>query len=100
MANTEKTGGADSYLLYGVESTYGTAVPAITHIGLIQNTTPKINRNIKETYKNPRIIFHLYCSILNSPDITPRLISDNFLSLLVISKFFSELSYYCLLINL
>jgi len=49
MANTEKTGGADSYLLYGVETTYGTAASTIDqHIGLVQNTTPKINRNIQE----------------------------------------------------
>lgn len=49
MANSEKTGGADSYLLYGVESTYGVAAVTIDqHIGLILNTTPKINRNVQE----------------------------------------------------
>ena len=48
IANVEVTGGADTYLLYGVESTYGTAVSATAHIGLVLNTTPKINRNIKE----------------------------------------------------
>lgn len=48
MVNTEKTAGADSYLLYGVETTYGTAVPAITHMGLVQTATPKLNRNVQE----------------------------------------------------
>ena len=47
-ANVEVIGGAETYLLYGVETTYGTAVNAVTHIGLVQSTTPKINRNIKE----------------------------------------------------
>ncbi len=47
-ANFEQTAGASSYLLYGVETTYGDAVSTDTHIGLVQNTTPKINRNIKE----------------------------------------------------
>ena len=49
MANTEKTAGASSYLLYGVESTYGTAASTNDqHIGLITDTTPKINRNVQE----------------------------------------------------
>lgn len=47
MVNQEKTSGADSYLLYGVESTYGTVVAADTHLGLIQSVNiGKINRNI------------------------------------------------------
>lgn len=48
MANTEKTAGADSYLLFGVESTYGTAVAAVTHLGLVQKPSFKINRNVTE----------------------------------------------------
>lgn len=35
--------------MYGVETTYGTAASTIDeHIGLVQNNSPKINRNIKE----------------------------------------------------
>lgn len=49
MANTEKTAGADSYLLYGVESTFGTAATTIDqHLGLVQTANVgKINRNIQ-----------------------------------------------------
>ena len=49
MANTEKTSGADSYLLYGVETTFGTAATTINkHLGLVQTmNVGKINRNIQ-----------------------------------------------------
>jgi len=48
MVNTEKIAGVDSYVLYGVESTYATAVTADTHLGLIQSFTPTIDRQVNE----------------------------------------------------
>lgn len=50
MVNTEQTAGASTYLLYGVETTYGVAASTIDqHLGLIQTTNPgKINRNVQE----------------------------------------------------
>ena len=49
MVNTEKTSGADSYLLYGVETTFGIAASTIDqHLGLVQTANVgKINRNIQ-----------------------------------------------------
>ncbi len=48
MANTEKTAGADSYLLYGPETVYGTAVVPTLHLGLVQTSNVgRINRNVQ-----------------------------------------------------
>jgi len=45
MANTEGVAGVDSYLLYGEESTFGTAVTANTHFGLVRSFTPRTTNN-------------------------------------------------------
>ena len=47
MANSEAIAGVHSYLLYGQESTYNTAVTATTHFGLVRTFTPKTNNNNK-----------------------------------------------------
>ena len=41
MAQSEGVSGVDSYLLYGEESTYNTAVTADTHFGLIKSFSPR-----------------------------------------------------------
>ena len=48
MANNELIKGVDTFLLYGVESTFNTAVAAVTHLGLVTNFTPNINRQVQE----------------------------------------------------
>lgn len=49
MVNQEKVGGVDSYLLFGEETTFGTAASSITStLGLIQNFNPTINRSVQE----------------------------------------------------
>jgi len=45
MANTEAISGVDSYLLYGAESTYNTAVTADTHFGLVKSFSPRTNNS-------------------------------------------------------
>jgi hypothetical protein len=47
MANAEAIGGVHSYILYGEESTYNTAVAVDTHFGLVTNFKPNINNNLK-----------------------------------------------------
>ncbi|MFZ5988882.1 MAG: phage tail tube protein [Bacillota bacterium] len=46
MANAEKIGGVNTYVLYGDESTYGTAGTVDTHFGLIQSFTPSQKNNL------------------------------------------------------
>jgi hypothetical protein len=45
MANTEKVAGVDSYLLYGTESTYGTAGTINATFGLVQSFSPSSKNN-------------------------------------------------------
>lgn len=48
MAQSEAVSGVHSYLLYGKESTYNTAVTTNTHLGLITSFKPNINNNMIE----------------------------------------------------
>jgi hypothetical protein len=49
MANTEKIAGIDSYLIYGAESTYGTAAtPTLSFGALVQDVNPSMKNNIKK----------------------------------------------------
>lgn len=46
MANAEKVAGVNSYVLYGAESTYGTAAAATLPFGLIRNISPTLKNNL------------------------------------------------------
>jgi hypothetical protein len=48
LANSEAISGQNTYLLYGEESAYNTAVAVNTHLGLVKNFKPNINNNIYE----------------------------------------------------
>lgn len=49
MANTELISGVDSFLLFKAESTFGTPeTTPQTHLGLVQNFNPTIDRDAKE----------------------------------------------------
>ena len=48
MANTELIAGVDSFLTFGTESTFGTAVAGDTHLGLVTSFNPTFNRNAQE----------------------------------------------------
>lgn len=48
MVNTELIAGVDSFLTFGTESTFGTAVAGDTHLGLVQNFNPTKSRDAKE----------------------------------------------------
>ena len=48
MANTELIAGVDSFLTFGTESTFGTAVVGDTGLGLVTSFNPTFNRNAKE----------------------------------------------------
>jgi hypothetical protein len=48
MANAEAVSGVHSYLLYGKESTYNTAVAVTTHLGLVSSFRHNINNNMQE----------------------------------------------------
>jgi len=49
MANSEAVSGVDSFVLYGAETTYNSAVTADTQIGLVTNFSPSTNNN--NTYR-------------------------------------------------
>ena len=46
MANAEKIAGVNSYILYGAESTYGTAVSTTKHFGLVTSFKPSLKNNL------------------------------------------------------
>jgi len=48
MAQTEAIGGVHTYILYGEESTYNTAVTTDTHLGLVTSFKSTINNNLTE----------------------------------------------------
>lgn len=48
MVNQEQIAGVDSFLTFGTESTFGTAVVGDTHLGLVQNFNRTISRDAKE----------------------------------------------------
>ena len=48
MANSEAIAGVHSYVLYGEETTYNTAVSTDTHFGLITSFKSSINNNMSE----------------------------------------------------
>ena len=47
MANSEAISGVQSYLLYGKETTYNTAVSRTLHVGLVTNFKHNINSNMQ-----------------------------------------------------
>ena len=49
MANTEQVAGVGSYLLYGEETTFGTAVTTDTHFGYVTNLSPTLDNS--NTYR-------------------------------------------------
>jgi len=48
MANGELIYGVDTFQLYGVETTYGTAATPDTHLGLVQENSPTLSRNLRQ----------------------------------------------------
>lgn len=50
MANTYKVGGVDSFIIYGKETTYGSAVTPNRVFGLLQSFKPSINNNPIKAY--------------------------------------------------
>lgn len=48
MANSESVAGVHSYLLYGKETTYNSAVATTAHLGLVQSFRSNINSNLQE----------------------------------------------------
>lgn len=48
MANTEALAGTHSYVIYGEESTYNTAVAGSTNLGLVQSVRANINSNLAQ----------------------------------------------------
>lgn len=46
ISNTEAVSGVHTYVLYGEESSYGTATNVTSHLGLIQNFRPGVNNNL------------------------------------------------------